>query len=112
MDPSPLLEPTLQYGFAGLSAGLLAALIWVVKLFLKAMEEHHQAVVALTKSTTAELHDSTSLIGAAFLKVHEAHAKQIEVLDLLHDKLLERPCILERELERYKVAFHAKEKAQ
>lgn len=106
MQPDALLEPAMQYGFAGLSASLLATLIWIVKMFVAAMREHHEAVVQLTEKTTAELHDNAALVGSAFIRVHEAHAKQIEVLECLHDKLLERPCILERELERLRMASH------
>jgi len=98
MDPNGVLEPVMQYGFAGIASALLAALIWIVKMFIGSMKEHHDAVVALTKTTMMELHENTSVITSAFAKVHESHDKQAAVLDELHDKLLERPCILDREV--------------
>ncbi len=97
MEPtSSIMQPIAQFGFAGVSAVLLGILIWVVKLFIAAMQSHHTAVVELTKSTMSELHNNTVQFTHAFESANMARSQQLKVLEALHDRLVERPCLLPR----------------
>jgi uncharacterized protein (DUF305 family) len=76
---------------------LLAVVIWLVKMFIKAMADHHQAIVEVTRETTAEINRNTTAIASAFRDVHEAHRRQLAIMDDLHDRLLQRPCLLPKD---------------
>ena len=97
MEPTGIMQPLMQFGFAGLSAVLLGVLIWLVKLFIGTITEHNSTLVDVTKDTTTEIEKNTAAIAASFEKVHEVHARQLNVLEKTHQELLKRPCILPKE---------------
>ncbi len=96
MDPTGIMSPLMQFGFAGLSASLLGVLIWLVKSFISAMKCHNDALVKVTRETTNEIAKNTAAIAASFDRVHDVHDKQLATLQATHQELLQRPCLLDK----------------
>jgi len=92
----PLVQPIVQYGFAGLCGVLLVILVWLIREFLTTMREQNEATVALTKQTTDVVRDNSE----AIREVRAVEERQVEVLTKLHDELLKRPCLLPKTGER------------
>jgi len=81
---SLVTQPIIQYGFLGFSAVLLALVIWLIQKLLQALEASSAIIAANTeaiRSLTAETSD--------LLKLNRS----------VHDKLLSRPCIAQKELD-------------
>jgi len=79
-----VVQPIIQYGFLGFSAVLLALVIWLIQKLLQALEASSAIIAANTeaiRSLTAETSD--------LLKLNRS----------VHDKLLARPCIAQKELD-------------
>jgi F0F1-type ATP synthase membrane subunit b/b' len=81
MNPNPdmLMEPTLQWGFAGFCLLLLGVVVWLIKQLLRALDKNQDVI---NKNTQA-VQEVTNLS-------RENRELQIEV----KDKLLSRPCLL------------------
>jgi len=80
MGPN-FLSPIMQYGFAGLSAVLLAILVWLIKKLLDLLEKTNQIISDNTK---------------AIRDVDERTIDELKLLRAIHDKLLSRPCMAEQ----------------
>lgn len=76
------LEPVVQYGFAGLSVGLLAFIAWLVK-----------RLMSLLESTTTVIQANTNVIQC--LRDDSDEIRDIVVS--LNNKLLARPCIAKKD---------------
>jgi len=77
-------QPIVQYGFLGFSAVLLALVIWLIQKLLKALEA------------------SSAIIAANTEAIRNLAAQTCDLLKLnrsVHDKLLARPCIAQKELD-------------
>ncbi|MCE5277183.1 MAG: hypothetical protein ABFD92_16770 [Planctomycetaceae bacterium] len=77
-----LLQPIVQYGFAGFCAVLLGIVFWLVKRLLAVLEATN-AVIARNSEAISDLSSLTSDL----LKLNRS----------LHDKLISRPCIAKGE---------------
>lgn len=78
MEPTPIMAPLIQYGFAGFSLILLAVLVWLIRELLivlkannKVIAENTQAIKSVDKNTTATF----------------------DIMVEIKDELLKRPCI-------------------
>lgn len=85
-----MMDPILQFGFAGLSVVLLGILVWLVKQFLAAIQRHNEALVEVVKDTTEVIKDNTAAIAAVGAKDDE----QLEILREMEKRLLTRPCLI------------------
>lgn len=77
-----ILQPVLQYGFAGLSVGLLGFIAWLVK-----------RLMGLLESTTTVIQANTNVIQC--LRDDSDEIRDIVVS--LNNKLLARPCIAKKD---------------
>lgn len=68
----------MQYGFAGLSAILLAILVWLISKLLDLLEKTNQIISDNTK---------------AICDVDKRTIDELKLLRAIHDKLLTRPCM-------------------
>lgn len=82
MNGELLLDPVVQHGFLGLSAVLLAVLVWLV-----------QRLIHLLETTHTIIHENTQAIRSLDLR----NTQLVRLTDGLRDRLLIRPCIAERE---------------
>jgi cell division protein FtsB len=77
-----VLEPIIQYGFLGFSAVLLGVVIWLIQKLLALLAASNRVITANTEA------------------IRNLTAQTCDLLRLtrsLHDKLLARPCIAEKE---------------
>ena len=79
MGPN-FLSPIVQYGFAGLSAVLLAILVWLINKMLGLLEKTNQIIS-----------DNTD----AIRDVDKRTGEELKLLRSVHDKLISRPCMAE-----------------
>ena len=77
-----MVEPIVQYGFLGFSAVLLGVVIWLIKRLLGVLEANNKIIAANTEAIRDLTHMTADL-----LKINRS----------LHDKVISRPCIAERE---------------
>ena len=77
-------QPIVQYGFLGFSAVLLALVIWLIQKLLKALEAS-SAIIAANTGAIRNLTTHT----CDLLRLNRS----------VHDKLLARPCIAQKELD-------------
>ena len=77
-----LLQPVIQYGFLGFSVVLLGVVIWLIKRLLAVLEATNRIIAANTEA----INDLTALT-TDLLALNRS----------VHDKLLARPCIADRE---------------
>ena len=82
MNTDWVLAPLTQYGFLGLSAILLALVFWLIRKLLMVLEASNAIIAANTKAIS----DLTNMT-ADLLKLNRS----------LHDKVISRPCIAQRE---------------
>lgn len=80
MDPSPVLNPIIQFGFAGMCAILLVMLAWLIKRLLD-----------LQTTTNAVVAENTTAIQTLIAQ----SAREENSLEALNRKLLSRPCLRE-----------------
>jgi hypothetical protein len=78
MQPELLVEPMVQYGFAGLSVLLLGLLAWMV-----------QKLVALLEANTRVISENTNAIAVQNAQQREA----MRLFSDIRDRLLRRPCL-------------------
>lgn len=78
---APLLQPYIQWGFAGFAFGLTGVIVWLVTKLL-----------AILKDTNTVIANNTIIIG----KVSDKVDTTVELLQDVRDKLLSRPCIAHR----------------
>jgi len=81
MGEHALLIPIIQYGFAGLSAILLAILVWLIQRLLGVLHETNQVI----SKNNETIH-----------YVDKHVITNIAVTQDLRDRLLQRPCIREK----------------
>jgi len=74
--------PIVQYGFLGFSAVLLGLVIWLIRRLLGVLDANTRVIAANTEA----IRDLTSMT-ADLLKLNRS----------LHDKIISRPCIAQRE---------------
>ena len=77
-----LLQPVIQYGFLGFSVVLLGVVIWLIKRLLAVLEATDRIIAANTEAINDLIALTTDLMA---------------LNRSVHDKLLSRPCIAERE---------------
>jgi hypothetical protein len=83
MDASDaLMNPIIQYGFAGMSAVLIAIIVWLMNRLMKLLEETNQVII----NNTNTIRDVGNRTG-----------EELELLRDVHDKLISRPCIAAKE---------------
>ncbi len=87
-DTLTLFAPMMQYGFGGLVLILLAIVVWLFKQQIALQREGHAVIDRNTKA----LNGNTVAINDL-----ETLAKdQIALQRDIHDKLLSRPCLVEK----------------
>ena len=77
-----MIQPVIQYGFLGFSAVLLGVVIWLIKKLLGVLEANNRIIAANTEAIR-----DLSTMTRDLLKINRS----------LHDKVISRPCIAERE---------------
>jgi cell division protein FtsB len=82
METSDLFSPVLQSGFLGFSVVLLGVVIWLIKRLLSLLDVNNRIIAANTQA----INDLTKMTND-LLSLNRS----------VHDKLLSRPCIAERE---------------
>jgi hypothetical protein len=76
------VQPITQFSFAGLSAVLLAILVWLIRRLLDAFEKN-SLIIAQHLLATQQLTETVTQL--------------LTLTRSLHDKLISRPCIAEKE---------------
>ncbi|HOD83625.1 MAG: hypothetical protein BWX88_05155 [Planctomycetes bacterium ADurb.Bin126] len=79
-----ITQPIVQYGFVGFAAVLLGIVVWLIQKLLAVLEANNRIIAANTEA----IHDLTSMT-ADLLKLSRS----------LHDKIISRPCIAQKEQE-------------
>ncbi len=79
---SLLMDPILQYGFAGMCAVLLVIIVWLIWNLMKLLEKTNQVINANTQ---------------AICQVDKHSVEALKLLRETHDKLISRPCIAREE---------------
>lgn len=83
VDPvSGLLEPMMQYGFAGMSAVLISIIVWLIGKLLKLLQQTNAIIAANTE---------------AIRGVDERTRDELKLMRDLREKILARPCIAKEE---------------
>ena len=82
MDVVLLFSPFVQLGFAGVCLFLLGIIVWLIKNLIALLTKNNDIIA----KNTAAIHSMS-----------EATVKGYELIRQLHDKLLQRPCIAERD---------------
>jgi len=77
-----MVEPIVKYGFMGFSAVLLGLVIWLIRRLLAVLDANTRVIEA----NTAAIRDLTHMT-SDLLRLNRS----------LHDKLISRPCIAEKE---------------
>jgi len=75
-------QPIVQYGFLGFSAVLLGVVIWLIRKLLDVLAANNRIITANTEA------------------IRDLTATTSDLLNLnrsLHDKIISRPCIAQRE---------------
>ena len=83
MPDITIMNPLMQFGFAGFAVILLSVVVWMIRNLLKVM-----------KDTNTVISGNTSVIAAARDSMDETKNLTIEIKDLT----LARPCMLPEEL--------------
>lgn len=81
-EASFLMDPILQYGFAGMCAVLLVILVWLIRSLIRLLEKTGQIISANTQ---------------AICQVDQHSIDALKILRDTHDKLIARPCIAKKE---------------
>ncbi len=77
-----LLDPIIQYGFAGMCAVLLVIIVWLIRNLMKLLEKTNEIISANTQ---------------AICQVDKHSIEALKILRETHDKIIARPCIAKRE---------------
>ena len=77
-----MVEPIVRYGFMGFSAVLLGLVIWLISRLLAVLDANTRVIEANTEA----IRNLTGMT-SDLLKLNRS----------LHDKVISRPCIAERE---------------
>ena len=80
-EKSILMDPILQYGFAGMCAVLLVIIVWLIWNLMKLLEKTNQIISANTQ---------------AICQVDKHSIEALKVLRETHEKIITRPCIAQR----------------
>ncbi|MEN6306260.1 MAG: hypothetical protein ABFD91_00770 [Anaerohalosphaeraceae bacterium] len=76
-----LMDPILQYGFAGMCAVLLMILVWLIRNLIKLLETTNQIISANTQ---------------AICQVDQHSREVLELLKDTHNRILASPCIVKK----------------
>jgi hypothetical protein len=79
-----LMDPIMQYGFAGMCAVLLMILVWLIRNLIKLLEKTNQIISANTQ---------------AICQVDQHSLEALKILRDTHDKIIARPCVARKERE-------------
>ncbi len=82
METMTVLSPIMQYGFAGLSGILIMIIVWLINKLLGVLKDTNQIVA----NNTVAIREVVSLT-----------RDSIKLLRDVHDKLIARPCIAEKQ---------------
>ena len=77
-EPTNIMTPIVQYGFAGLCVVLLGILVWLIKELLVILKENNRVISANTQ---------------AIQQVDRHSADALAIGIEVKDELLKRPCI-------------------
>jgi len=77
-----VIQPIIQYGFLGFSAVLLGVVIWLIQKLLGLLAANNRVITANTEAIRSLTFQTCDLL---------------KLTRSLHDKLLARPCIAEKE---------------
>lgn len=81
MEQQGILNPIIQYGFAGMCAVLLGILVWLINKLLAILEKNNQIIAANTEA----------------IKIVDGHASEtITLLKDVRDRMLKLKCIREQ----------------
>lgn len=78
MDSTHIMQPLIQYGFAGFSLILLAVLIWLIRELLLVLKENNRVIA-----------ENTHAISSVDANTKSTFNIMVEI----KDELLKRPCI-------------------
>lgn len=78
-----ITQPIVQYGFLGFSAVLLGVVVWLIQRLLEVLDANNRIIAANTEA----IRDLTSMT-SDLLKLDRS----------LHDKIISRPCIAQKEI--------------
>ncbi|MDO8303435.1 MAG: hypothetical protein Q7T18_09355 [Sedimentisphaerales bacterium] len=82
MEQSSIMQPIIQYGFAGMCVVLLGILVWLISKLLAILEKTNQVIAANTDA----------------IKVVDTHASEtMTLLKDLRDRILKLKCIREQD---------------
>lgn len=82
MDSQLLNSPVIQYGFAGFSFILVGIIVWLISKLLTLLTKTNEIIARNTKAIESIGRETSDLL---FLNRE------------IHDKLLSRPCIAQKE---------------
>jgi len=82
MDSQLLNSPAIQYGFAGFSFILVGIIVWLISKLLTLLTKTNEIIAHNTKAIESIGRETSDLL---FLNRE------------IHDKLLSRPCIAQKE---------------
>ncbi len=83
-----IFSPLMQFGFAGIVIILLAIVVWLIKQLLAVIKTNNLVIDRNSQALT----DNTHGIG----KVEGVVTDEVKLLREVNDKLLARPCLLEK----------------
>lgn len=78
MEPTQIMTPIIQYGFAGFSLILLVVLIWLIRELLLILKENNRVIA-----------ENTQAIVGVDKNTQDTFGIMVEI----KDELLKRPCI-------------------
>ena len=78
MEPTSIMGPLIQYGFAGFSLILLAVLVWLIRELLTVLKANNKVIAENTQ---------------AIKSVDKSTKDTFGIMVEIKDELLKRPCI-------------------
>ena len=83
-----LFSPLMQFGFAGIVLILLAIVVWLIKQLLAVIRTNNMVIDRNSQALVDNTH--------AVSQVDSNVGDQADVLRQINDKLLARPCLIEK----------------
>ena len=83
-----LFSPLMQFGFAGIVLILLAIVVWLIKQLLAVIRVNNMVIDRNSQALVDNTH--------AVSQVDDNVTEQANVLRQINDKLLSRPCLIEK----------------
>ena len=81
MEHTTIMQPIIQYGFAGMCAVLLVILVWLISKLLAILEKNNTVIAANTEA----------------IKIVDIHASEtITLLKDVRDRILQLECVKDK----------------